>query len=78
MTIMEIDGQEMKILATHGDHRLGGKDWDDKIIVHVAKQFEIAHGKDPLEDLQAYYDIQARAVEAKIQLSTLNRAADCR
>ena len=75
VTIMEIAGQEMKILATNGDHRLGGKDWDDKIIVHVAKQFEIEHGKNPLEDLHAYYDIQERAVEAKIQLSTLNRAA---
>ena len=75
VTIMEIDGQEMKILATNGDHRLGGKDWDDKIIVHVAEQFEIEHEENPLEDLHAYYDIQARAVEAKIQLSTLNRAA---
>ena len=75
VTIMEGDGQEMKILATNGDHRLGGKDWDDKIILHVAEQFEVEHGKNPLIDLHAYQDIQARAVEAKIQLSTLNRAA---
>ncbi len=75
VTIMEIDGQEMKILATNGDHRLGGKDWDDKVIVHVAEQFEIEHDENPLEDLHTYYDLQARAVEAKIQLSTLNRAA---
>lgn len=75
VTIMEVRGQEMKILATNGDHRLGGKDWDDKIIIHTAEQFEIEHGNNPLTDLSTYQDIQARAVEAKIQLSTLNRAA---
>ena len=74
VTIMEVKGQEMKILATNGDHRLGGKDWDDKIITHAAKCFEIEHGENPLTDLSAYQDLQARAVEAKIQLSTLNRA----
>ena len=75
VTIMEVRGQEMKILATNGDHRLGGKDWDDKIIIHTAENFEAEHGENPLADLSTYQDIQARAVEAKIQLSTLNRAA---
>ena len=75
ITIMEVKGQEMKILVTNGDHRLGGKDWDDKIIIHTAEQFEIEHGENPLTELSTYQDIQARAVEAKIQLSTLNKAA---
>lgn len=74
VTIMEVKGQEMKILATNGDHRLGGKDWDDKIIIHAAEGFESEHGENPLTDLSAYLDIQTRAVDAKIQLSTLNRA----
>ena len=75
VTIMEVDGQEMKILATNGDHRLGGKDWDDAIIVHVAEIFETEHGENPLVDLHAYQDLQASAVHAKSQLSTRNRAA---
>lgn len=74
VTIMEVEGQEMKILATNGDHRLGGKDWDDKIITYTAKRFESEHGENPLIDLSAYLDIQTRSVDAKIQLSTLNRA----
>ena len=74
VTIMEVKGQEMKILATNGDHRLGGKDWDDKIIIHTAERFEIEHGGNPLIDLSAYQDLQARAVAAKIQLSTLSKA----
>ena len=75
VTVMEVRGQEMKILATNGDHRLGGKDWDDKLIIHTAEHFENEHGENPLIDLSTYQDIQARVVEAKIQLSTLNRAA---
>ncbi|MDE0315383.1 MAG: Hsp70 family protein [Candidatus Poribacteria bacterium] len=74
VTVMEVTGEEMKILATNGDHRLGGKDWDDKIILHVAKRFESEHGENPLTDLATYLEIQTRAIDAKIQLSTLNRA----
>lgn len=72
VTVMEVTGNEMKILATNGDHRLGGKDWDDKIIVHTAKLFESEHSENPLTDLATYLEIQARAIDAKIQLSTLN------
>ena len=75
VTIMEVAGEAMNMIATNGDHRLGGKDWDDKLIVSMAEQFEREHGVNPLVDLHAYQDIQARAVEAKIQLSSLNRAA---
>ena len=75
MTIMEVAGEAMNMVATNGDHRLGGKDWDDKLIVSMAEQFEREHGVNPLVDLHAYQDIQARAVEAKMQLSSLNRAA---
>ena len=74
VTVMEVKGQEMTILATNGDHRLGGKDWDDKIITHAAERFESEHGENPLTDLSTYLDIQTRSVDAKIQLSTLNRA----
>ena len=74
VTALQVEGQEMTILATDGDHRLGGKDWDDKIILHIAERFKREHGEEPLKDLAAYLDIQARAVDAKIQLSTLNRA----
>ena len=75
VTIMEVAGEAMNMIATNGDHRLGGKDWDDKLIVSMAEQFEREHGVNPLVDLHAYQDIQARAVEAKMQLSSLNRAA---
>ena len=73
VTIMEIDGQELNILATDGNHRLGGKDWDDRIIMHAADTFQIKHGVNPLDDNSAYQELQKRAVDGKMHLSTLNR-----
>jgi molecular chaperone DnaK len=69
VTIMRIEGHEINIMATNGDHRLGGKDWDDLLVNHVADEFDRAHGENPLLDLQSYQDLQTRAVAAKIQLS---------
>src|SRR6266513_1386505 len=54
VTIMRIDGHKIDIIATNGDHRLGGKDWDDIIVNWVAEEFDRAHGENPLLDLQSY------------------------
>jgi len=73
VTIMRIKDRKLEIIATNGDHRLGGKDWDDVIVNHVADEFSKAHGENPLLDLQSYQDLQTRAVAAKIQLSSRER-----
>ena len=52
VTIMRIENQHIKMLATNGDHRLGGKDWDDIIVNLVAEEFDRLHGENPLLDLQ--------------------------
>ncbi len=70
VTIMRIDNHHIKMLATNGDHRLGGKDWDDLVVNLVAEEFDRLHGENPLLDLQSYQDLQTRALAAKIQLST--------
>jgi len=74
VTIMEIKGRNIQMVATNGDHRLGGKDWDDEVIKYVAGLFEEEYGIDPLEDLQAYQDLQAKSVQAKILLSSRPKA----
>ena len=74
VTVMKVSGSEIKMVATSGDHRLGGKDWDDAIIVHVAQEFEKEHGENPLEDLHAYQDIQLNAIRAKESLSRRKKA----
>jgi molecular chaperone DnaK len=73
VTIMRIEKQQLHIIATNGDHRLGGKDWDDIIVNYIAEEFDRAHGENPLLDLQSYQDLQTRAVAAKLQLSSRKR-----
>ncbi len=73
VTVLDIQlsgkNKEIKMIQTNGDHRLGGKDWDDRIIKYVAKQFQMEHGKDPLEDRDAKADLRVRAEKAKRALS---------
>ncbi len=73
VTLMRITCHRLEMVATNGDHRLGGKDWDDLIVNHVAEEFDRAHGENPLLDLQSYQDLQSRALAAKIQLSSRDR-----
>src|SRR5881397_2179488 len=40
VTIMRIEKHELHIIATNGDHRLGGKDWDDAIVNYLAEEFD--------------------------------------
>src|SRR5882762_5180058 len=73
VTIMRIDNDHIRMVASNGDHRLGGKDWDDLIVNWVADEFDKLHGENPLLDLQSYQDLYNRALTAKIQLSTRPR-----
>jgi molecular chaperone DnaK len=75
VTIMRIQGQHINMIATNGDHRLGGKDWDDTIVNHMAEEFDRQHGENPLLDLQSYQDLHSRALSAKIQLSSRMQSA---
>ena len=47
---MEIRGSEFIALATDGDVRLGGYDWDQRLVDLVAESFRREHGFDPRED----------------------------
>ena len=72
VTIMKISESKLEMIATDGDHRLGGKDWDDRIITYVADTFEAEHGVNPLDDNFAYQDIQMDSIAAKEFLTTLD------
>src|SRR5947209_16406966 len=73
VTIMKIENHHIRMMASNGDHRLGGKDWDDIIVNWVADEFDKLHGENPLLDLQSYQDLYNRALTAKIQLSSRSR-----
>jgi len=46
------------------------KDWDDRIVDHVAAQFQKQHGDDPRRDPQSLAALQAAAERAKRTLSS--------
>ncbi len=69
VTLAQITPAEIVVLATDGDHQLGGKDWDDRVARFLAGEFESEHGFDPLETNAAYQDLLVRCELAKQQLS---------
>lgn len=69
VTIIKINADSIEVLGTDGDHELGGKNWDDRIITYIAQQFEEEFSLDTLADSVAFNDLLVRAENAKKQLS---------
>jgi molecular chaperone DnaK len=74
VTILEISPDGFRALATDGDVRLGGKDWDERLVDHLAGQFAAEHGVDPRSDPQDVAQLWLDAQEAKHSLSERSRA----
>lgn len=70
VTIAQIMEDEIHILGTDGDHRLGGKDWDDALAEYLAQQFEDEFGEDPTENPAMNISLQALAERTKKQLTS--------
>jgi len=67
--------KRFQVLAIEGDVRLGGKDWDDRVVNHVADAFLARYGEDPRADAQSLAVLQAAAERAKRTLSKLDQAS---
>lgn len=74
VTVMEISHDEFRTLATDGDMRLGGEDWDRRLIDHIAEKFKTNFGVDPRDDSSAMGKLLRDCKEAKETLSTRSRA----
>jgi molecular chaperone DnaK len=74
VTAMEIHGTKLTTLASDGNAELGGKDWDDRLLNHVADQFFAKYELDPRDDPAPYQELYERVLAAKIALSTKTRA----
>jgi molecular chaperone DnaK len=70
VSILDLGGGVYEVVATNGDNELGGDDWDQAIIDHLAEEFEAEHGVDLREDRQALQRLKDAAEEAKIELSS--------
>ena len=69
VSILEISDGVFEVLATNGDTKLGGDDWDNKIISYLVDEFKKSHGIDLSKDKMAMQRLKEAAEKAKIELS---------
>ncbi len=69
VSILEIGDGVFEVLATAGNNRLGGDDFDQRIMEYVASDFKRNTGIDLLQDRTATQRLKEAAEKAKIELS---------
>ncbi len=69
VSILEIGDGVFEVLATNGDTRLGGDDFDNRVIDYIAQTFQKENGIDLKKDRMAYQRLKEAAEKAKIELS---------
>ena len=69
VSILEIGDGIVEVLATAGDTRLGGDDFDQRIVDHLVAEFKKAEGIDLRNDKMAMQRLKEAAEKAKIELS---------
>ena len=74
VSLMEIGDGVFEVLATAGNNRLGGDDFDNRIIDYVAAEFKRENGIDLKQDRMALQRLKEAAEKAKIELSGLMSA----
>ncbi|MEU6846867.1 molecular chaperone DnaK [Streptomyces sp. NPDC046716] len=70
VSLLEIGEGVIEVKATNGDTRLGGDDWDQRVVDHLVRQFKSAHGIDLGGDKMAVQRLREGAEKAKIELSS--------
>ncbi len=74
ISILELGEGVYEVKATNGDTHLGGDDFDQVIINHIADEFKKEHGVDLRSDSQALQRLKEAAEKAKIELSSSTEA----
>jgi molecular chaperone DnaK len=69
VSILEIGDGVFEVLATSGNNRLGGDDFDDRIIKFLVEEFKKESGIDLSADKMAMQRLKEAAEKAKIELS---------
>ncbi len=69
VSILEIGDAVFEVLATSGNNRLGGDDFDDRIIKFLVEEFKKESGIDLSADKMAMQRLKEAAEKAKIELS---------
>ncbi len=73
ISILEIGDGVFEVIATAGDNRLGGDDFDQKIIDYLVDLFKKDNGVDLSKDKMAMQRLKEAAEKSKIELSSLQK-----
>ncbi|MFW0860814.1 MAG: molecular chaperone DnaK [Dethiobacter sp.] len=71
VSILELGDGVFEVKATSGNNRLGGDDFDEKVINYLAEQFKKEQGIDLRTDKMALQRLKEAAEKAKVELSNL-------
>ncbi|MGE5591164.1 MAG: molecular chaperone DnaK [Bacillota bacterium] len=71
VSLIEIDNGVFEVKATAGNNRLGGDDFDERVMNYIADQFQKENGIDLRKDKVALQRLKEAAEKAKIELSTM-------
>jgi len=69
VSILELDQGFFKVKAVNGNNNLGGEDFLQRLVDHVAKKFQIQHGFDPRKNLFFHQQLKEACEKAKAELS---------
>ena len=72
VSLLEISDGVFEVLATAGNNRLGGDDFDDRIINWMADRFKAENGVDLRNDKMVMQRLKEAAEKAKIELSGMS------
>ena len=71
VSILDVGEGVFEVLATAGDNRLGGDDWDNRIVEWIVGEFKKSDGIDLKNDSMAMQRLREAAEKAKIELSNM-------
>ncbi len=70
VSVVNMEGDVVEVVAGHGNNQLGGDDFDDKIVAHIVAHIQSENDIDAQQSSQAMARIQRAAETAKITLSS--------
>ncbi|MCP4336944.1 MAG: molecular chaperone DnaK [Mycoplasma sp.] len=71
VSILDLADGTFEVLSTSGDNKLGGDDWDEKVVEFIKEEIKANHG-DVALDKMALQRLKDAAEKAKIELSGMN------
>jgi len=71
VTVIEIKGGAITVVSTGGDHHLGGRNWDEAVVMYLAEQWQAETGTadEPTDSDESLQDLWGKAELAKWALT---------